>query len=192
MCLCDSLIILHTTPPQGDVVRLFHAEQEKFLTGDKYKDSSHVFLRTTARAKRTDATSSKAMWEVEVVNHDPCRGGAGHWNNLYRFKHLATGRYLAVEADSDTTFDPMRQKLRGALDQVFHLVLDTEAMEPLYTIFEVVSTTVSRTDQMVPRNSYVRLRHVVTQTWVHATAIPIDKDVEKPVMTKVCMLLGLS
>ncbi|XP_064398624.1 inositol 1,4,5-trisphosphate receptor type 2-like isoform X2 [Halichondria panicea] len=168
----------------GDVVRLFHAEQEKFLTGDKYKDSMHVFLRYTARARKTDATSSKAMWEVEVVNHDACRGGAGHWNNLYRFKHLATGRYLAAETDTDTSFDPMRQKLRGASDQVFHLVLDTEAMEQFYTIFELVSTTVSRTDQMVPRNSYVRLRHMFTQTWVHATSIFIDKE-EKPVMTKV-------
>ncbi len=120
----------------------------------------------------------------QVVNHDPCRGGAGHWNNLYRFKHLATGRYLAAETDSDTSFDPMRQKLRGASDQVFHLVLDNDAMEQFYTIFELVSTTVSRTDQMVPRNSYVRLRHMFTQTWVHATGIFIDKE-EKPVMTKV-------
>ena len=171
----------------GDVVRLFHTDQEKFLTMDTYNEDNihHVFLRSTDRAKATSATSSKALWEVEVVHPDPCRASLARWNSLIRLKHLATERFLAADRDDDPTIDPMREKLRDKGAPIYKL-MSIEFSYDYATLFEFDSTTTNvNGDDYIPIHSNITLKHHPTGTYVHSTSIYIDKDKKKCCMSKV-------
>ena len=99
---------------------------------------------------------------------------------------MATGQYLAAEKDrDDLNSDPTRNKLKGNTDQVYKLVPIVKKNYDIYSVFELDPTTITRSDDLIPQGSYVRLKHLPTNSWVHSTTIPIDKDKEKPAMSKV-------
>ena len=159
----------------GDVIRFFHASEAKFLLGDKNKEKDRcehlVFLRVTARANKQSATSSNALWEVEVVNTVPSYGGVACWNSYYRFKHLATSLYLAQAETAGSTdqtagnHDPARS---------YQAVLRPNRMDPA-TVWEIDSAqSVAGESECVPQDAWIHLKNVKYGVWAHSTAIKLD------------------
>uniref|UniRef100_A0A1I8EE46 Inositol 1,4,5-trisphosphate receptor n=1 Tax=Wuchereria bancrofti TaxID=6293 RepID=A0A1I8EE46_WUCBA len=172
--------------PQGDVVRLFHAEQQTFLTLDTVPKTNKdaVFLRLTNRPSAADATSSRALWEIQVVQFDSYRGAAASWLKEFRFKHLATDMYLSVERmqlnkteNAPTDAVSSLPEAEYCDDGQYYLVpkhsQKPETDESL--LFVLDPCTFTKMDARISQRTYVRLWHVCTNTWIHTTD-PTEKQ----------------
>uniref|UniRef100_A0A7E4V258 Inositol 1,4,5-trisphosphate receptor n=1 Tax=Panagrellus redivivus TaxID=6233 RepID=A0A7E4V258_PANRE len=181
----------------GDVVRLFHADQQTFLTLDEDPKTKRdvVFLRMTNRPSATDATSSRALWEIQVHNEELAyRGGAATWRRRIRFKHLATDLYLSVAKKEDIPSESRRPSLimkpgesllaGSSLQQHSFEILDADSDDVYYIVSKESKdpakdpsllflldpcAKTNTKEARVPINSFVRLRHCKTNKWIHTT-----------------------
>uniref|UniRef100_A0A183CC87 Inositol 1,4,5-trisphosphate receptor n=1 Tax=Globodera pallida TaxID=36090 RepID=A0A183CC87_GLOPA len=182
----------------GDVIRLFHADQQTFLTLDNEPRSQkdRVFLRLTNRPSATDATSSKALWEVQVHHSKEMalRGGAATWRRYIRFKHLATDQYLAVVPISEEQKEPENRRPLSSFyspsassvhfqvpnSETYQHDSDTFVLVPkhsedpirdedlLFTLDPCAKCSTKESRVLI--DTFVRLQHSkVTGCWVHTT-----------------------
>ncbi|GCC19756.1 hypothetical protein chiPu_0018514 [Chiloscyllium punctatum] len=182
----------------SNVIQLLHIKSNKYLTVNKRLPA---LLEKNAMRVSLDISGNEGSWFYiqpfwklrsegdNVVHHDPCRSGAGHWNSLFRFKHLATGNYLAAEVNPDYQHDQLESKgvsegdvlpaknKRQLVEKIMYTLVSVPHGNDIASLFELDTTTLQRADSLVPRNSYVRFLDYLADLCVsNNIAIPVTQE----------------
>ncbi|KAI7903144.1 uncharacterized protein BX663DRAFT_507611 [Cokeromyces recurvatus] len=150
----------------GQYVRFYHKEMESYLEASLLNGNDIVILKkhiiNPLDPKETD--SPQAFWEIENV--DVTRGSRIRWEKSIRIRHVATRAYLAIESSS-VQIDVATGKTTFTLKLVKNpsQPMDLSQDDTLFQLVPISAPSVSG----IPYGSFVRIKHLMTGCWIHAT-----------------------
>jgi hypothetical protein len=218
---CAYVLNDHLYLKAGDAVRLFHEEAEGYITHEKISEEvdfadedkqstphdtiEKVFLEKSSSWSAKKRGNSNSVWLVEFAN--TTRGGVGTFDKLYRFKHIATGKYLAAVLEerikpisslgrSPSWVNLLVTSKNEEKPVKFEFTTTTDPNSP-HALFSVHPINLSEQEEgaTIQIDSYVRLQHNQTQCWVHAeqeTETLSGDELQASTQRNFCKLIGTS
>ncbi|XP_048744986.2 inositol 1,4,5-trisphosphate receptor type 2-like isoform X4 [Ostrea edulis] len=136
----------------GDIIRFYHKEMEAYLVAeglfdDELLEDVHLRMRPMDPANPKTlfpSTSAVTYWQIEL-QEGPVQGGVLKWEQQCKIIHMCTRKYLTVKDG--------------------HVTLTGDHLDPA-TVFRL--HPVIRENDDIPLDSYCRIEHVVSGSWLHA------------------------
>ncbi|KAJ3330189.1 hypothetical protein HDU76_006242, partial [Blyttiomyces sp. JEL0837] len=158
----------------GRYIRLYHKEREGYLTcpsllslaatnmESEYTDPEKVQLLDYQfdPLNPQDMNSCLILWQIEFANS--YNGEAVEWNRPIRLRHAATNLYLSVRHDHDMV--TLSGHTAYATDLVPKKPVDSVEDPTLFVLSQV-----NPEGQYVNLGSYMRVKHLASGSWLHAT-----------------------
>lgn len=146
----------------GTVVQLFHKDSDGYLSaeglfGAELKQDIHLRVRhpDPERPSRSlPPTSSVTYFMIE--KSIPTKGGVVVWEEMIRFKHVTSQKYLTLREVRDD------EKADGSIS---HFATLTDDIDDRNTIFRM--HPLIRESDHVPVDAYTRIENVETNEWLH-------------------------
>lgn len=156
----------------GAAVRLYHPEAQAMLSASTSAIKREPALAPWAppASAGNDTDSCKSIWLAESKNL--ARGGAVQWSDGVRFRHMTSGRYLAVESNSPAT--PGRDSGREmtllapptSTDAKEVAAFDANTLFRLHAVEPTQETVVTKRNG---ESQTARLQHIATGRWLTNT-----------------------
>ena len=179
---------IETDLQTGMVIQLFHKDSSAYVSAegsienafDSIRNKPHldVHLRSRGpdpeRPSRLFAPTSAVTYFVVELAEGPHAGGTISWDSVVRLKHVPTQLYIsaanpeAIEAGFDDDADPDDDAdlLNMSLMSLAEIEALTTATGGDPSAFELHSEIAA--SKTVPVDAFLRLRHQMSQFWVHA------------------------